>query len=162
METDRRAREAALREEARLQRLRRREDGEATEPDARAAEASGADLSGWWELTNTIASTNYAAYRGLRLTYRLQIEQDGDRLTGRGQKWAEDGGPVSASARSPITVTGRIEGGKVLLQFTERGAKRPTTGSFSWTLGPNGNALHGSFWSTAADTSGSSVARRMR
>jgi membrane peptidoglycan carboxypeptidase len=162
METDRRAREAALREETRLQRLRRQEDSEAGEPDTRATEASGADLSGWWELTNTIASTNYAAYRGLRLTYRLQMEQDGDRLTGRGQKWAEDGGPVSASARSPITVTGRIEGGKVLLQFTERGAKRPTTGSFSWTLGPNGNALHGSFWSTAADTSGSSVARRMR
>lgn len=175
-EKDRRAKEAAAREEARLQRLREQRNDEdvdqAAVRDRQPREdrsdsgeergAAGQDLSGWWELTNTIAATNYAAYRGLRLTYRLQIEQDGDRLTGRGQKWAEEGAPVSAAARSPISVTGRIEGNKIILQFTEQGAKRATTGSFSWTLASNGNALHGSFWSTAADTSGSSVARRMR
>jgi penicillin-binding protein 1A len=176
-EKDRRAKEAAAREEARLQRLReqrndedvdqaamrdrRRRDEDRTDSGDEPRNA-GQDLSGWWELTNTIASTNYAAYRGLRLTYRLQLEQDGDHLTGRGQKWAEEGAPVLAAARSPISVTGKIEGGKVILQFTERGAKRATTGSFAWTLAPNGNALHGSFWSTAADTSGSSVARRLR
>ncbi|HET9210009.1 MAG TPA: PBP1A family penicillin-binding protein [Thermoanaerobaculia bacterium] len=160
-EKDRRAKEAAVREEARLQRLREQRNDEDVDRTG-AREAAGPDLSGWWELTNTIASTNYAAYRGLRLTYRLQLEQDGDRLTGRGQKWAEDGTPVSAAARSPISVTGRIEGNKVVLQFTERGAKRSTTGSFAWTLAPNGNALRGTFWSTAADTSGGSVARRMR
>jgi hypothetical protein len=113
-------------------------------------------------VTNTIESTNYAAYKGLRLTYRVQLEQDGDRITGRGQKWAEDGSPVSAGARSPISVFGKIDGRKVILQFTERGAKRSTSGTFSWLLGPGGGALHGSFQSTAADTSGGSVARRMR
>jgi penicillin-binding protein 1A len=175
-EKDRQAKEAAAREEARLQRLREQRNDEDVDQtaardrrhqdedrsDSGDERPAGQDLSGWWELTNTIASTNYAAYRGLRLTYRLQLEQDGDRLTGRGQKWAEEGAPVSAAARSPISVTGRIEGGKVILQFTERGAKRATTGNFSWTLAANGNALHGSFWSTAADTSGSSVARRLR
>ncbi|HEY3571380.1 MAG TPA: PBP1A family penicillin-binding protein [Thermoanaerobaculia bacterium] len=172
-EKDRRAKEAAAREEARLQRLRDQHNDEdldqvavrdrrhRDEASGEAPRAAGSDLSGWWELTNTIASTNYAAYRGLRLTYRLQLEQDGDRLTGRGQKWAEDGAPVSAAARSPISVTGKIEGNKVVLQFTERGAKRSTTGNFSWTLA-GGNALRGTFWSTAADTSGGSVARRMR
>ncbi|HEY4597449.1 MAG TPA: hypothetical protein VIJ02_13705, partial [Thermoanaerobaculia bacterium] len=160
-EKDRRAKEAAAREEARLQRLREQRNDEGSDQIA-VGESSGPDLSGWWELTNTIASTNYAAYRGLRLTYRLQLEQDGDHLTGRGQKWAEEGAPVSAAARSPISVTGRIEGNKVILQFTERGAKRSTTGSFAWTLAPNGNALRGTFWSTAADTSGGSVARRLR
>jgi penicillin-binding protein 1A len=175
-EKDRRAREAAAREEARLQRLREQRNDEDVDQAAvktrqprdedregsgEEPKAAGQDLSGWWELTNTIAATNYPAYRGLRLTYRLQIEQDGDRLTGRGQKWAEDGAPVSAAARSPISVIGKIEGNKVILQFTERGAKRATTGSFSWTLASS-NALRGSFWSTAADTSGGSVARRLR
>ncbi len=160
-EMDRRAKEAAAREEARLQRLREQRNDEGSDQVA-VGENAGPDLSGWWELTNTIAATNYAAYRGLRLTYRLQLEQDGNHLTGRGQKWAEEGAPVSAAARSPISVTGRIEGNKVVLQFTEQGAKRSTTGSFAWTLVPNGNALRGTFWSTAADTSGSSVARRLR
>ena len=118
------------------------------------------DLSGWWEVTNTIQSTNHPAYQGLRLTYRVQLEQDGNRVTGRGQKWAEDGSAVSAAARSPISIVGRIAGGQVILAFTERGARRPTNGSFSWIVSPGG--LHGSFTSTAAATSGGSVARRMR
>ncbi|HEY0512542.1 MAG TPA: PBP1A family penicillin-binding protein [Thermoanaerobaculia bacterium] len=185
-ELDRRAREAAAREEARLQkeRAQRQEERVAqfqTPPPAprrsrvdedESSSQDGdtgaprserqADLSGWWEVTNTIQSTNYPAYKGLRLTYRVQLEQDGDRITGRGQKWAEDGGPVSAGARSPISVTGRIDGRRVILQFTERGARRSTNGSFSWIVTADAGALHGSFQSTAADTSGGSVARRMR
>ncbi len=139
-----------------------RDEGETTVPSENP-DASGSelpDLSGWWEVTNTIQSTNYPAYQGLRLTYRVQLEQDGNRITGRGQKWAEDGGPVSASARSPISIIGRVSGRQVILQFTERGARRSTDGSFSWIVSPG--ALHGSFTSTAAATSGGSVARRMR
>lgn len=159
---DRRAKAAAAREAELLRRERERDDEDLGDREEANRDTSGADLSGWWEVTNTIQSTNYAAYRGLRLTYRVQLEQDGDRITGRGQKWAEDGSPVSAGARSPISVTGRIEGNRVILEFTERGARRSTTGSFSWILAPDGRALRGSFESTAADTSGGSVARRMR
>ncbi|HEX2225371.1 MAG TPA: hypothetical protein VHN15_14315, partial [Thermoanaerobaculia bacterium] len=121
-----------------------------------------ADLTGWWELTNRIDSTNYAAFKGLRLTYRIQLEQDGDRIEGRGQKWAENGRTLPASARTPITVSGTVnENGEVELRFTERGARRSTNGGFSWELSPNRTALRGSFRSTAANTSGSSTARRM-
>jgi 1A family penicillin-binding protein len=177
---DQRARQAAAREALRIAQLqaspperqpipspppprRARADEDETTVPFENPGASGPeppDLSGWWEVTNTIQSTNYPAYRGLRLTYRVQLEQDGDRITGRGQKWAEDGGPVSAAARSPISIIGRIAGRQVILQFTERGARRATNGSFSWIVSPD--ALHGSFTSTAAATSGGSVARRMR
>ena len=173
---DRRAKAVAAREAELLRREREERDDESAseriavrprrprvnEEGADGEEAQEADLSGWWQVTNTIQSTNYPAYRGLRLTYRVQFEQDGDRITGRGQKWAEDGSPVSAGARSPISVFGKISGHKVILQFTERGAKRSTNGNFSWILTPDGGSLHGSFESTAADTSGGSVARRMR
>jgi hypothetical protein len=135
-------------------------DGAATSMPFEETDASAPDLSGWWEVTNTIQSTSYPAYRGLRLTYRVQLEQDGNRITGRGQKWAEDGGPVSAAGRSPIRIVGRIAGRQVILEFTERGARRETRGSFSWIVSPD--ALHGSFTSSAAATSGGSVARRMR
>jgi hypothetical protein len=92
----------------------------------------------------------------------VQLEQDGDRVTGRGQKWAEDGGPVSAGARSPINLTGRVEGRRVILQYTERGARRTTSGSFTFTLSADAAALRGAFSSTAAAASGAAVARRMR
>ncbi len=167
-EKDHRAKLAAAREQERLQRMREPRDEEGGVDEVLVREeparetAAATDLSGWWELTNTIQSTNYSAYQGLRLGYRVQLEQDGDRITGRGQKWAEDGRPVSAGARSPIVVTGRIDGRKVTLQYTERGARRATTGSFSFTLSGDGDALRGSFSSTAAAASGGSVARKMR
>ena len=127
-----------------------------------AEAAPSSDLSGWWEMTNRIEETNYAQYKGLRLGYRVQLEQDGNRLTGRGQKWTEDGRTIGSSGRSPITVTGKIEGRKVTLSFTEHGAKRSTNGGFSWTLSADRTELRGSFWSTAADTKGRSTAVRMR
>ncbi|HYG61959.1 MAG TPA: PBP1A family penicillin-binding protein, partial [Thermoanaerobaculia bacterium] len=119
------------------------------EEEARPA----SDLSGWWELTNRIDSTNYAAYKGLRLGYRIQLEQEGNRLTGRGQKWSEDGRAVGSGGRTPLTVTGTIDGRNVTLRFTEHGARRTTHGTFNWILSADRTALRGSFSSTAADTS---------
>ena len=57
--------------------------------------------------------------------------------------------------------TGTIEGRKVTLNFTEHGAKRSTSGGFTWTLSADRTELRGSFWSTAADTRGRSTAVRM-
>lgn len=138
------------------------EDEDEKEEKAKEEESdSDADLSGWWEMTNRIESTNYAQYKGLRLGYRIKLEQEGNRITGRGQKWTEDGRTLPASARTPIRVTGTIDGRKVTLEFTEQGAKRATSGGFTWTLSADRTSLRGSFWSTAADTSGSSRASRM-
>jgi penicillin-binding protein 1A len=156
---DERRRARAEEEEEEEEEAAERDDRDDQDRDEAATEDS--DLSGWWEMTNTIQSTNYGSYKGLRLTYRVQLEQDGDRITGRGQKWEEDGRRLAASARSPITVRGKVDGRKVTLTFTEMGAKRSTSGSFSWTLSTDRTALRGSFWSTAAATSGSSLARRM-
>lgn len=144
--------EASAREDAKAD-----QEGEAAE----AEEEASTDLSGWWEMTNRIDETNYAQYKGLRLGYRVQLEQDGNRITGRGQKWTEDGRTIGASGRTPITVNGTIEGSTVTLSFTEHGARRSTNGGFTWTLSGDRTTLRGSFWSTAADTRGRSTAVRM-
>lgn len=150
------------RKEAReAERARKAEEDEEEENREERASSSDPDLSGWWEMTNTIQSTNYPDYKGLRLGYRVQLEQDGGRIVGRGQKWSENGRTLPASARTPLSVTGTVDGRNINLEFTERGAKRTTNGSFSWTLSADRTALRGTFRSTAADTSGSSLARRM-
>jgi penicillin-binding protein 1A len=140
------------------------DDIEISEPDPERDEADAgdtADVSGWWELSNRIETTNFPAYRGLRLGYRILLEQDGDRITGQGQKWSENGRRLPAAQRTPITITGSVEGGRVRLRFTEQGARRSSGGSFSWRLTPGGDRLSGSFASSAADTSGSSSAWRI-
>lgn len=124
-------------------------------------EKAPSDLSGWWELTNRIQSTNYKDYIGLRLGYRIKLEQDGNRITGRGQKWTEDGRSLSGSARSPIRVSGTLDGDTLTLEFTEQGARRSSGGGFTLRLSADRTALRGSFWSDVAGTKGSTLARRM-
>ncbi|HWM92043.1 MAG TPA: PBP1A family penicillin-binding protein [Thermoanaerobaculia bacterium] len=150
-------------EASRPEREEMEEEEEVEEEEAAEEEAAApsTDLSGWWEMTNRIDETNYSQYKGLRLGYRVQLEQEGNRITGRGQKWTEDGRTIPSSGRSPLTVTGTIDGRKVTLSFTEHGAKRSTNGGFTWTLSADRSELSGSFWSTAAKTRGRSTAVRM-
>ena len=122
--------------------------------------ATGGDVSGRWELSNRIVTTDYDAYRGLNLGYRLTLRQDGRRVTGTGVKVSENGSPVGRP--TPIRVTGRIEGSTVMLSFTEEGTERTSAGTFRWQLSPDGSSLRGSFFSDAANTNGPSSARRVQ
>jgi penicillin-binding protein 1A len=133
------------------------------EPEESTAEVEvreGPDLSGWWEITNQIESTSYPAYQGLRLTYRVHLEQDGDRLVGTGIKSEENGRPIPRSAQTPITLSGTLTGRTARILFTERGLRRTTQGSFRFKVAPTGETLAGSFASGAADTSGPALGRR--
>src|SRR5207247_1074486 len=80
-----------------------------------------------WMLANRIDATDYAPFQGLRVGYHLTLRQDGARITGEGEKQTENGAPLPPGQRSPIVVTGRLEGGVVTLHFPERGALRTLT-----------------------------------
>jgi hypothetical protein len=118
------------------------------------------DVSGEWNLTNRVVSTDYEGFRGLNLGYRITLQQNGSRITGSGVKVTENGS--AAAARTPITISGRIEGSSLVLTFTEQGSTRTSSGTFRWQLSPDGGSLRGSFWSDAANTNGPSSARRAR
>ena len=133
---------------------------EGEEGQGPAAVPAGSDVSGQWELTNRVVSTDYEGFRGLNLGYRLTLRQSGSRITGSGVKVTENGTQVGN--RTPITVSGRIEGSAVVLTFTEQGATRSSAGTFRWQLSPDGSSLRGSFWSDAANTNGPSSARRVQ
>jgi len=121
--------------------------------------APAANLTGRWQLSNRIVSTTYDAYRGLDLGYSLTLRQDGTRVTGSGVKVTENGSP--AGQRTPISVSGRIEGSSVVLTFTEQGSTRTSGGTFRWRLSADGSSLAGSFWSDVANANGPSTARRV-
>jgi penicillin-binding protein 1A len=123
---------------------------------------SGPDLTGWWDITNEIESTSYPPYEGLRLGYRVHIEQRGDRLLGQGVKVSENGRPLGGRARTPITLSGSVDGDTAHIVFSERGLRRTTAGSLRWRLSTRSDTLRGVFASGAADTSGPSIARRER
>jgi serine/threonine-protein kinase len=143
---------------------------EEPEPDTEAAEPEPtstptptpppSDIGGRWELHHDVESTNRQAFVGMNLGYRLNLVQDGARVHGRGQKISENGVLLIPSQRTPIEVEGRIEGDQLVLHFTEIGSERTSRGTMRWRMGP-GSTLRGRFSSDAADSSGSSVARRL-
>jgi transcriptional regulator with XRE-family HTH domain len=121
--------------------------------------ASTHDVSGPWTLTTRVESSSYARFAGLQLGYDIQLRQDGNRVTGAGRKVTENGSGLGVKAQTPVLVDGYIEGERLTLTFTERGARRPTQGKFILLL-HEGGTLRGRFSSNAARSSGTVEAHR--
>ena len=127
-----------------------------------ATPAKTPDLSGEWNMVNTIERTSYPAYANLRIGYHLVITQTGTELTGAGEKITENGRSMADYERTPIHLTGSVDQNSVSATFVEAGQRRSTNGRLEWSLASGGNQLRGTFSSTAAKSSGSSVATRER
>jgi hypothetical protein len=124
------------------------------------ARAGDPDVTGWWHVANAVTTTSYGAYRDLRLVYRLRLEQEGAWVFGRGEKLMENGRLLPPRLRTPIALAGTTQWGRVTVRFVEAGIRRKTEGSFAWTLADDGARMAGTFASTAANSSGTSEARR--
>jgi hypothetical protein len=143
------------------------ERGEPEEPasDARVAApapqldalvAPAVDLDGWWEITNEIEGAERGD-RDARVGYRVQLQQDGARVTGRGFKSRRQNRAIAAGLRTPISISGRIDGASIDVELVERSARRPRTGRLHWTVVRGGETLSGRFANSTGAT-GSSVA----
>ena len=119
------------------------------------------NLTGEWKIINTIDSTSYPLYQDMQLGYRIFLQQDGKKITGEGEKCWENGKEIPSTAHSPISIEGTLDGMVVTATCTEKGARRSTSGSFIWTVSPDGRMLKGSFTSTAANSQGTSIGERM-
>lgn len=131
-------------------------------PSPTPAPTKTPNLSGEWNMVNTLETTNYPAYTNLRIGYHLVITQTGNEFTADGEKVSENGTSLDSSQRTPIHITGTIDQNAVSATFVEEGLRRKTSGSLEWMLSANGNQLRGTFTSTAAKSSGPSVGTRER
>jgi hypothetical protein len=129
-------------------------------PTTEPTPAKAPNLTGEWSMVNTIEETSYPLYANLRLGYHITINQTGTKFTADGEKLSENGRPMDESERTPIHLTGSIDQDGVIATFVEEGLQRKSSGRFVWTMAADGNHLRGTFVSTAAKSSGSSVAVR--
>jgi hypothetical protein len=127
----------------------------AAEPEKRAAKVQ--DLTGDWQVINTVQTTAYKSFDDMKVGFRLKINQEGKEFTGKGEKFSENGQTLPAANRTPINVTGSIDGDKVVATFVEDGRMRRTNGRFVWKLQNGSDQLAGTFVSTAANSSGTSA-----
>jgi hypothetical protein len=125
---------------------------------AGARNAASVRVAGSWDLATNVESASYKAYHGLRLGYRVRLEQQGNRITGIGHKWTENGRELGPQARTPIRLEGTTDGQRLTLNFTEQGARRTSAGKFILHVTDDG-LLRGRFSSNAARASGTAEAR---
>jgi hypothetical protein len=117
------------------------------------------DVSGTWTLDTRIEASSYRDYEGLQLGYRLELRQDGSRVTGTGVKTTESGRQLGSAAQTPMLIQGTISGERLTLTFVERGLSRTTHGKMILDVTDDG-VLRGRFSSTAAQSNGLVEARR--
>ena len=130
------------------------------EPATHAAKVQ--DLTGEWQVINTVHQTAYKSFGNMKVGFRLKINQQGKQFTGRGEKFSENGQTLRANSRTPIRVTGSIDGDNVVATFVEDGRMRKTNGRFVWKLQNGGDQLAGTFVSTAANSSGRSAVTKQQ
>lgn len=115
------------------------------------------DLNGEWRVINIVEKTAYKTFDNMQVGFRLVINQQGKEFTAKGEKFSENGQTLPAVSRTPIRVTGSIDGDKVVATFVEDGRARRTNGRFIWKLQDGGDELAGTFSSSAAKSSGRSA-----
>ncbi|HEY6244403.1 MAG TPA: hypothetical protein VIX17_10670 [Pyrinomonadaceae bacterium] len=118
------------------------------------------DLTGDWHVINTVDQTAYRSFQDMQIGFRLKIEQNGKDFRATGEKVSENGRPLPARSRTPIHVTGSIDGDNVVATFVEDGRARRTNGRFAWRLQDENAGLTGTFVTRAAKSSGKSAATR--
>jgi len=118
------------------------------------------DLSGRWTIENTVERTTYSPYLNTRTSFTVAFTQNGNEFTGVGEKTAISGHAVTGHDHTPLKIHGTLEGGRIHATFTEQGIKRETSGVFDWAVSNQSSRWVGTFFSTAADTSGPSILRR--
>lgn len=118
------------------------------------------DLTGKWNVVNTVHTTSYRSFKDMRIGFAVSINQNGKTFTAQGQKISENGRTLPAGDRTPIQVNGVIKGDRIEATFSEQGSARKTSGRFVWKIDRAGGLLTGTFASTAARASGKSTATR--
>ena len=121
---------------------------------------SARDLSGKWNIVNTVETTSYNTYKNMKIGFHLSIDQTGSTFTGNGKKVSENGRTLPAASRTPIQVKGSINGDRIEATFFEDGTARKSNGRFMWRIDKTGRGLTGNFATTAARSKGKSAATR--
>lgn len=120
------------------------------------------DLTGSWWVKHRVRTSEQARYVGLDIDFHVTLRQDGQVLSGHGEKFAVDQRLAARDEASRLEVEGRVEGRNVRISLVERSPHAPDraiVGTIAWQAeGPD--RLTGSFQVDLADTSGSSEALR--
>jgi hypothetical protein len=97
----------------------------------------------------------------MEVAFNVSINQDGNAITGKGEKISENGRSLPTNGRTPIEMKGTVDGDKIEATFFENGKVRKTNGRLVWRIDKSSGGLTGTFITTAARSSGRSAATKL-
>jgi len=128
------------------------------------------NLNGHWELNTTINKTSYNTYKGLELKYHVVLFRLDNKIKGTGEKIEEIKIDKSVQKyvgdkRTTILIEGSLarryfSRSQITMHIIEEGRSRESSSIHELKLYKNPTLLSGTFFSTAADSSGTSSWRK--
>lgn len=120
-----------------------------------------ADVTGTWAFDLTIQDSSLVALKGVKLRYFINLQQDGLKLAGEGEKICENGQSLTGPARTRLElIGGKVEGSAVTMAFRDHGLNRQTNGTFTLSA-KDGDHMEGRFVWTAANANGGLNAKKV-
>ena len=130
------------------------------------------DVSGVWEAKEITENSGLSSYKGMAVVYKVVLLQDGSKFFGSGERDRENSAKKSAmeysgSGRVRITIEGFIDkkylsSSVVRMHWIEEGKRETSTVHRLLISGSNSDCnLKGTFYKTAANSSGSAIWTRI-
>lgn len=110
------------------------------------------EISGEWYFNFQVKESSYNSYIDTVTEYKIYFIQDGQKVTGEGEKWKYKGEPLPYKEHDPIQITGTVINDTLYCKYNLKGTLRETTGSFKSYI--DNNQLIGVFSGTAANVKG--------
>ncbi len=120
------------------------------------------DLTGRWQVLHRVERSSFSRYIGLEIEFDVVLTQNGDKVTGTGEKFIVGWELARREELSRLTLDGRAENANILLSIVEESPAHPDrkmVGEVIWKA-VTADMLIGSFRVDAASSSGSSRAIR--
>ncbi len=130
------------------------------------------NLTGEWEIENRVVRSSYKPYKGLRVIWKFHMLQNGDRLSGSGEKIKEirvDNTELEYNPpeRDSVELEGYLEKNylrrsRIFINVIQVGKLRRSRATYilRWKSWKGDNGLVGTFITTAGDSSGSTIFSR--
>lgn len=117
-------------------------------------------LDGEWKLTTEVSQSNYSAYVGEKIEWKMFLSENQNIIKGSAEKVKINGEELDSKGKTSLELEGSLKGGNIVLAFSENGKLRKTTGIIQAKV--LGDILEGTFSQTAANSTGKILAEKIK
>jgi len=118
------------------------------------------NLDGEWKLTTEVTQSNYSAYIGKKIEWKMFLSENQNIIKGTAEKIKIDGQELESKNKTCLQLEGSLKGENIVLSISENGKLRTTTGIIQAKV--VSDIIEGQFSQTAANSMGKVLAEKVK